>query len=329
MAHQAAAHLEVRETDFKYLVAGDLAVPHDHTAVRVSRYRWVDVPLYRTGDLDTLRDHPGIDWEAARAVKPGEPSPLRHLARRPVDRAATIRRWVAEYGDRHGVEVWAWFHPGTGGWEVDFERVGGGPTVTDVKTAIAAHRYLREYPIAVATEAGAAIRWARAMREPGRAVILDTETTDLDGYVVEIAILDAATGAILLDTLVNPGCPISDGARAVHGISDADVAGAPPWARVLPRVLAVTAGRIILAYNAPFDSGVITRHTYRDHLDLGHLGDDGRWACLMGRRSAWELRYRWLPLGGGHRARGDCQTAHELLCAMTVPARQPKAGTRR
>jgi Exonuclease len=329
MAHQAAAHLEVRETDFRYLVAGELAVPHAHTAVRVSRYRWVDVPLYRTGDLDALREHPGIDWEAARAVKPGEPSPLRHLARRPVDRAATIRRWVAEYGDRHSVEVWAWFHPGTGDWEVDFERVDGGPTVKDVKAAIAGHRYLREYPIAVATAAGAAIRWARAMREPGRAVILDTETTDLDGYVVEVAVLDAATGATLLDTLVSPGCHISDGARAVHGISDADVAGAPPWAQVLPQVLAVTAGRTVLAYNAAFDSDVIARHAYRDGLELGHLGDDGRWACLMGRRSAWELRYRWLPLGGGHRARGDCQTAWELLCAMTAPARQPKAVTRR
>jgi len=154
----------------------------------------------------------------------------------------------------------------------------------------------------VATEAGAAIRWARAMREPGTAVILDFETTDLDGYVVEVAVVDAATGATLLDTLVNPGCPIQPGARAVHGISDADVAGAPPLAEVLPQLLAVTRGRTVLAYNAAFDSGVIARHTRRDGLDPGHLEEDGRWACLMGRRSAWALRYRWLPLGGGHRA---------------------------
>ncbi len=50
----------------------------------------------------------------------------------------------------------------------------------------------------------------------------------------------------------------------------------------------------------------------------------------MGRRSAWELRYRRLSLGGGHRAMGDCRTAYELLCAMASgPARQPKAGVRR
>jgi len=253
---------------------------------------------------------------------------LRQLARRPVDRAAVIRRWCAEFGDRHGIEVWCWFRPASGQWELDFERIPGGPSVADVRAAIIAHRYLRTHQdaIAVATEAGAAIRWSRAMREPGAAVILDTETTDLDGYVVEVGVLDAATGEALLDTLVNPGCPISAGARAVHGISNADVAGAPPWAEVLPQLLTVTAGRTVLAYNAEFEAGVIARHTRRDGLGPGRLGDDGRWACLMGRRSAWELRYRRLPLGGGHRALGDCRTAWELLCDMASgPARQPKA----
>jgi len=332
IAAQAADHLEIRPTDFAYLVAGDLAVPRSHASVRISRHSWVDVPLYRAGDLDALRVHPDIDWEAVRAVRAGEPSPLRHLARRPVDRAAVIRRWCAEFGDRHGIEVWCWFRPASGQWELDFERIPGGPSVADVRAAILAHRYLREHQdaIAVATEAGAAIRWARAMREPGAAVILDTETTDLDGYVVEVGVLDAATGEALLDTLVNPGCPISPGARAVHGISDADVTGAPPWAEVLPRLLAVTRGRIVLAYNAGFDEDVVVRHTRRDGLSLGHLAGTGRWACLMGRRSAWELRYRRLSLGGGHRAMGDCRTAYELLCAMASgPARQPKAGVRR
>jgi Exonuclease len=108
-------------------------------------------------------------------------------------------------------------------------------------------------------------------------------------------------------------------ARWVHGISQADVADAPRWVEVLPRLLEVTIGRTIVAYNAQFDAGVIARHTYRDGLDLAHLADGDRWACLMGRRSAWQLRRRWLPLGGGHRALGDCQTGFELLCAMTVP----------
>src|SRR5262249_41372082 len=197
---------------------------------------------------------------------------------RPPDRAAVIRRWVAELGAAHHIEVWAWWHPGAGHWEVDWERTEDAPTVKQVRKLIAEHPVLGQHrhDIAVATEAGAALRWARAMREPGTAVILDTETTDLDGYVVEIAVIDAATGDTLLDTLVNPGTPIADGARWVHGISDADVADAPPWAEVLPRLLEATRGRTVLAYNAAFDSSTIARHTHRDGLTLGHLGDPDR-----------------------------------------------------
>jgi hypothetical protein len=142
---------------------------------------------------------------------------VRHLARRPVDRAAVIRRGIAELGDRYRAEVWAWWNNNAGIWEVDFERLDGGPTADEFKAAIAQHSSLRDHhqAIAVATEAGAALRWARAMRLPGAAVILDTETTDLEGYVVEIAVLDAATGDVLLDTLVNPGCPVQPAARWV------------------------------------------------------------------------------------------------------------------
>jgi hypothetical protein len=49
--------------------------------------------------------------------------------------------------------------------------------------------------------------------------------------VVEIAVVDAGTNQTLLDTLINPGCPIQPGALWVHGLSDADV-----WLRyVSPR----------------------------------------------------------------------------------------------
>lgn len=323
IGRQAADHLEIRPTDFRYLVAADLAVPHRYTWTQVSRWREVSVPLYRVGDLEALRDHPDIDWEAVRAIRAGEPSPLRHLARRPVDRAAVVRRWVAELGDRHGIETWAWWHPGAGRWEIDFERIAGGPTPADVRVELADHPLLRDAAAAghlkVATRAGAALRWARALREPGAAVILDTETTDLDGVLVEVAVLDACTGEVLLDTLIRPDAPISPAATWVHGIRDADVADAPPLAEVLPLLLEVTAGRTVIAYNAPFDAARITQHAHRDGLDPAHLGRTEIWACLMQRRTEWALRRRWLPLCGGHRARGDCQTAYELLCAMTGP----------
>jgi len=108
---------------------------------------------------------------------------VRHLARRPVGRAAVIRRGIAELGDRYRAEVWAWWNNNAGIWEVDFERLDGGPTAEEFMAAIAQHSSLRDHrqAMAVATEAGAALRWARAMRLPGAAVILDTETTDPPG----------------------------------------------------------------------------------------------------------------------------------------------------
>lgn len=330
-AAQAATYLEIRETDFRWLLAADLLAPHKHTWVEVTRYREVCVPLYRTGDLDALREHPAIDWEAVHAVRPGERSPLRELARRPVDRAAVIRRGIADLGHRLQVEMWAWWNNATGGWEVDYARRVDGPTVAELRAAIAAHPTLGEHreTITVATRAGAAIRWARAMREPNTAVILDTETTGLAGYIVEVAVIDAATGDTLLNTLVNPHHPVEPEARWVHGIDDDALTSAPELREIWPQLLAVTAGKRVLAYNADFDAATLARHAHRDGLALEHLDADATWSCLMDRRSAWLMRRRWLPLGGGHRALGDCQSAYELLCAMVAPATQPKALRRR
>jgi DNA polymerase III epsilon subunit-like protein len=163
-----------------------------------------------------------------------------------------------------------------------------------------------------------AIRWARQMLEPGAAVVLDTETTDLDGVVIEIAVIDAATGATLLNTLADPaGEQTSPEAYATHGIGTASLAGAPPWAEVLTRLLEVTAGRQILAYKADFDMAAVVRTSTRHHLSPGHLADPARWECIMKRRSEW-ARSSWLPLGGSHRALGDCRDARQVVQAITA-----------
>lgn len=91
------------------------------------------------------------------------------------------------------------------------------------------------------------------MLEPDAAVILDTETTDLYGAVIEIAVIDACTGKTLLGTLVNPGdVRITEGAFAVHGITESQVIapGVPDWPTVYKRLLRVTKDRTVLAYNA-------------------------------------------------------------------------------
>jgi DNA polymerase III epsilon subunit-like protein len=150
---------------------------------------------------------------------------------------------------------------------------------------------------------------------------INCETTDLDGVIVELAIIDAATGQVLLDTLVNPGgVPVADSARAVHGISDEELAAAPGWADVAPAFLAAVDGRRVLAYNADFDRGRVAATHASAGLDTAQLPRVSRWDCLMEAQSDWLRIGRWLRLGGRHRALGDAKAARQVLLRLASPA---------
>lgn len=170
----------------------------------------------------------------------------------------------------------------------------------------------------------AASRWRQRFTATvllhSRAVIVDVETTDLTGRICEIAIFDTS-GRPLLDTLVNPQVPISAEASAVHGITDADVADAPTWQQVAPAVLRAITGRTVIAYNAPFDQGIIRSELRRAGHDPRPA--EGSWWCLMRARATIENR-PWQALQGGHRAAGDCRAALAVLksVSLRVPARR-------
>ena len=68
---------------------------------------------------------------------------------------------------------------------------------------------------------------------------IDLETTGTDvreDRIVEVAVLTVYPGGKTVPFVqrVNPGRPIPAGASAVHGITDADVAGAPTFAVIAP-----------------------------------------------------------------------------------------------
>ncbi|NHU42980.1 3'-5' exonuclease [Rhodococcus sp. A14] len=157
-------------------------------------------------------------------------------------------------------------------------------------------------------------QWARDMLMPGRSIIVDTETSDLGGSILEVAAIDSASGVLLLETLVDPGdVPIHPDAAAVHGLSADQLAGAPAWPLVFPVLAAVTAGRVVLAYGADFDHGRVLHDCHRFGLDPQHLADRGRWDCIMRARSQAEGTEKNIRLGGAHRARGDAEAARVVL----------------
>jgi len=148
-------------------------------------------------------------------------------------------------------------------------------------------------------------------------IYLDTETTGLSpakgDRIVELAIVDDA-GMPLLDTLVNPGCPIPWYARNVHGISDEMVAGAPSLSALLPRIREIAAAsRTLVIYNASFDlpffppgtwDGVEVRCAMRRFADVNGT----RWQKLDA--AARQVRHRWT--GDKHRALADALAARSV-----------------
>lgn len=165
-------------------------------------------------------------------------------------------------------------------------------------------------------------RWARETMNAGGFVVLDTETTDLDGEIIEIAVIDER-GAVLLDTLVRAAAPIHPDAQRVHGISRDDLLGAPYWPAVYLKLRDVIAGRRVLIYNWDFDAGRI--HTMNAAYKLPRIELTGsclmhKYAAYFGEWSDYWRNFKFQPLGGNHAALGDCRAALALLRSMAQQA---------
>jgi DNA polymerase-3 subunit epsilon len=158
-----------------------------------------------------------------------------------------------------------------------------------------------------------------------RAAIVDTETTGTDhgcDHVVELAVVVfeycAASGAVgrvlgVYDGLEDPGVPIPPSSTAIHGITDAMVAGQ----RIDDAsVLSVLDGvGLVIAHNAGFD-----RKFLEPRLPVFA---DLPWACSW-QEVPWSdagiesskleyLAYRYGFFYEGHRAEIDCRALLEVL----------------
>ncbi len=154
-------------------------------------------------------------------------------------------------------------------------------------------------------------------------LFLDLETTGLKktDRVIEVGLIDAQ-GRVLFSTLVNPGQPIPPESSAINGITDADVADAPAWEGIKPRLGRLLANRVIVAHNAKFEAKFLPADwpiawTCSKQLADQILGKREGWGSLPGR-----LAQLGLEPGPAHSAAGDCLSVLRLvrcLAGMTEP----------
>ena len=170
-----------------------------------------------------------------------------------------------------------------------------------------------------------------------RQVVLDTETTGLDvarGHrVIEIGcveLLERRPSGRTFHSYLNPGRPVDEGARAVHGIGDDFLADKPRFADVAAEFLAFIADAELIAHNASFDIGFLdneialfdaTRTPLRGHarvLDTLQLarekypGQQNNLHALC-RRLGVDIRHREL-----HGALVDAHLLADVYLSMTA-----------
>jgi DNA polymerase-3 subunit epsilon len=159
------------------------------------------------------------------------------------------------------------------------------------------------------------------------AAVLDSETTDLTGFPISLAVV-RVDGTVLFDRLMNPEAPISPGAHQIHGLTDADVAEAPTLAALWNEVEPLLRNHHLIAYNATFDQGRIHASALRYGLDGWLPMDDLMQKYADYRHTGWrKLEKAARSEGitpGGQQALGDCLAALGLIRVMAGEALLPE-----
>lgn len=183
--------------------------------------------------------------------------------------------------------------------------------------------------------------------------ILDTETTDLDGEIIDIAILDGRSGGVVLNQLIKPTVRIAEAAARVHGIGEDQVKDAPTFAEVWPQIYeALSSFKKIITYNAAFDAQRLQHTATMNGIPLQLAHRDARrvkWAeyeiaapwecCMLMYAQFWGERgyynsFRWQKLNiackqqgiehtNWHRALGDCQATLKLMRVLAAQYVKP------
>jgi DNA polymerase-3 subunit epsilon len=192
---------------------------------------------------------------------------------------------------------------------------------------------------AVAVVRGLAREFTSDLSWPNAALaVIDFETTGLDpeqDRVLEmgIALYDKGELVDRRAWLINPTVPVPEEARAVHGITDEDLANAPRFEDLAEEILALLEKRIPVAYNAGFDQRFLRaefeRVKHRINVELPPaIRDDVVWIDPLvwvrevfkyeeGSRKLTDVTEKLgIELGQAHRAADDAVATGKVLLML-------------
>ncbi|HXS71776.1 MAG TPA: polyribonucleotide nucleotidyltransferase [Patescibacteria group bacterium] len=179
--------------------------------------------------------------------------------------------------------------------------------------------------------AGSVLDFVAAAKDGREFAVIDVETTGTDaamGDLLEVAVVKVRDGAISdrWSTLVNPGRPIVG--NQMHGLTDADVAGAPSPAEAVQQTLDHIGDAIVVGHNVGFDLGFLEAALPSAKLEPGRYID----TLVLARDGYPEIgQYKLdglsaffgIDLSQNHRALPDAEATAALLLwfANDLPSR--------
>jgi ATP-dependent DNA helicase DinG len=162
-------------------------------------------------------------------------------------------------------------------------------------------------------------------------VAIDVETTGLDfssDRVIEVGAVKFKGGRPdgEVSFFVNPGVPIPSTVSELTGITDADVASAPPFAEIAPELLAFIADVPLCGHQIPFDLTFLNKELERAGLQpIGGQSLDTvllSKICMQSGTTRFSLKSvsdkLEISLDNAHRALADAKAAGEVA-AVLIP----------
>jgi len=142
-------------------------------------------------------------------------------------------------------------------------------------------------------------------------VVLDTETTGFrsDDEVVQVSVV-SHSGDVWLNTYVRPTKQMDAKAAEVNGISEDVLRCAPVFSEVFPEIRKAVEGRVVVAYNASFDSRMLQQTCTRYNLPV----IKSEWACAMLAFCEASGNSKWAKLSEACETAGiEVVNAHDAL----------------